>query len=109
MGERAVRTFKEAQCFCLLVDCYAERSVWEERLARRQAPSHKPRSASKILEHYSNIQYELETDAHVDIDTARPTAESVEKVLTVIRRLFIDEGLDLSPRAAPQARQSTNA
>lgn len=101
LGERAVRTFKEAQTFVVLVDCYADRAVWEERLANRNAPSHKPRSVSKILAHYANMQYELETDAHVNIDTAHPTDESVEKVLTVIRRLFIDEGLDLSPRAAP--------
>ena len=100
LGERAVKTFKEAQSFVVLVDCYADRAVWEERLAKRPAPAHKPRSASMILQHYGeSIEYELNTDAHVRIDTAIPTEDSVMKVTAVIRQLFIDEGSDFSPRS----------
>ena len=106
LGERAVETFKQVQAFVLLVDCYAEREVWEKRLAQRTPHSHKPRNASQILSHYGgSIEYELECDAHVRVDTARPTDESVEKVIGVLRELFIDENLP-SPTAPPTRKLS---
>ncbi len=99
LGERAVSTFKEAQAFVVLVDCYAERSVWEERLAKRTPHTHRPRNAEQILAHYNGtIEFELsDCDAHIRIDCARPTEESVEKVRSVIAQLIVDEGGELSP------------
>lgn len=92
LGEKAVATFQTSGAYVVLVDCYAERSVWEARLATRTPHSHRPRDADQITDHYGGaIDYELETDAHIRIDTAVPTKESVEKVKNVIQTLRSDE------------------
>jgi len=92
LGEKAVSTFQTSGAYVVLVDCYAERSVWEARLATRTPHSHRPRNADQITDHYGgNIDYELETDAHIRIDTARPTQESVEKIKSVIQTLRTDD------------------
>eukprot|EP00177_Eucheuma_denticulatum_P002507 GFKZ01004503.1.p3 GENE.GFKZ01004503.1~~GFKZ01004503.1.p3 ORF type:complete len:204 (+),score=29.97 GFKZ01004503.1:264-875(+) len=93
LGERAVEITKEAQALCVLVDCYAERSVWEERLARRgrESTEFRPRNADQILRHYENIEYKIDSDAHIGIDCGLPPQENVEKVALVIKRLLADE------------------
>lgn len=95
LGERAVAIFKEAKAFCVLVDCFAERAVWEARLAAREPKSHRPRDAEQIMTHYAgdgNMQYEMKScDAHVSIDCGRPTHESVRRIKRVIETLIIDE------------------
>lgn len=98
LGERAVAIFKEVQAFVILIDCFAERSVWEERLAKRTPHTHRPRNADQILAHYNGcIDFELSAcDASISVDCARPTHESIEKVRSVIAQLVVDEGGELS-------------
>lgn len=95
LGERAVAIFKEARALCVLVDCHAERCVWEERLGRRSPQQHRMRDAAQIVSHYAgdgNMQYEMKNcDAHVRIDCGRPTDESVLRIRRVIESLVFDE------------------
>lgn len=91
LGERAVAITKEAQALCVLVDCYAERSVWEARLAKRVTSDFRPRKADQIVRHYENIEYKIDCDAHVSVDCGRPTEDSVKQVVRVIRQLLADE------------------
>lgn len=103
LGERAVGITKEVNALCILVDCVAERSVWEARLAERKdynAASHRPTSVDQILRHYENIHYEMKNcDAHVLVDCGRPSGEGVENVKNVIDQLIIDESGSLDPKS----------
>lgn len=91
LGERAVQITKEAQALCVLVDCRAERSVWEERLAKRGTRDFRPRSADQIVRNYENIEYKIDCDAHVMVDCGNPLEENVKKVVLVIKQLLADE------------------
>lgn len=92
LGERAVEITREARALCVLVDCYAERSVWEERLAKRATKrDFRPSSVDQIMNHYSNIEYPMECDAHVSVDCGQPPEENVKKVASVIKQLAADE------------------
>lgn len=92
LGERALKITKEARALCVLVDCHAERSVWEERLAKRGESDFRPRNADQIVRHYENIEYKIDCDAHVSVDCGQPTDGNVKKVVTVINQLLTDEG-----------------
>lgn len=93
LGQRAVEITKEAQALCVLVDCYAERSVWEARLAKRVSRQNefRLRNADQIVRHYENIEYKIDCDAHVSVDCGLPPEENVEKVVLVIKQLLADE------------------
>ncbi|CAN8067745.1 unnamed protein product [Agarophyton chilense] len=95
LGERALEITREAQAHCVLVDCYAERSVWEERLAKRASKrDYRPSSVDQIMNHYSNIEYPMDCDAHVSVDCARPLEENVKKIALVIKQLGADEDVE---------------
>lgn len=91
LGERALQITKEAQALCVLVDCYAERSVWEERLKMRAHNEYRMRDADKIINHYDDIDYKIECDAHVRVDCALPVEDNVKSVVLVLRQLIADE------------------
>lgn len=92
LGERAVAVTKEAQALCVLVDCFAERAVWEERLALRAGKSDfRPSNADQIAGRYENIGYKIDCDAHVSADCARPPEDNVAEIQKVIRQLLTDE------------------
>lgn len=91
LGERAVQITKEAQALCVLVDCFAERSVWEERLARRGTRDFRPRKADQIVRSYENIEYKIDCDAHVMADCGNPVDENVKKVGLVVKQLLAEE------------------
>lgn len=107
LGERAVAITKDARALCILVDCHAERAVWEARLEERKhsrgVHKHRPVDVQRIINHYdNNIHYEMkDCDAHVRVDCGRPVEEGVRSVQQVIDQLMIDESgslgsLDLS-------------
>lgn len=94
LGQRAVEVAREAQALCVLVDCFAERSVWEARLAHRSrgGTGHRPVDVEWIVNHYGDIEYELMgVDGHVRVDTAADTEDSVMQVKKVIDALLLDE------------------
>lgn len=99
LGERALQITKEAQALCVLVDCYAEKAVWEERLAKRASQSQfRPTNVHQIESNYANIEYKIECDAHIRIDCGLPTAKNVKRVAQTIQQLLYDEGtIDRSP------------
>lgn len=91
LGERAVEITKEAQALCVLVDCFAERSVWEERLAKRTTRDFRPRKADQIVRNYENIEYKINCDAHVMIDCGNPLEDNVKKVELIAKQLLAEE------------------
>lgn len=93
MGERALAVTREAQALCVLVDCYAERSVWEERLAARALgkKEFRPTNADQIERHYVDIHYKIDCDAHVRVDCGFPPDHNVKIVLQVIKQLLTEE------------------
>lgn len=93
LGQRAVEITKEVQALCVLVDCYAERSVWEARLAKRMSrtDNFRMRNADQIVRHYENIEYKIDCDAHVSVDCGLQPEENVRKVVLVIKQLLADE------------------
>lgn len=91
LGERGVAITKEAQALCVLVDCFAERGVWEARLAKRVVSDFRPRNVDQIVRHYENIEYKIDCDAHVSVDCGRTTEENVKQVVMVIKQLLADE------------------
>ncbi|CDF40539.1 unnamed protein product [Chondrus crispus] len=91
LGERAVQITRKAQALCVLVDCYAEKSVWEERLAKRTSRDFRPRNADQIVRNYENIEYKIDCDAHVMIDCGNPLEDNVKCVIKIINQLLADE------------------
>lgn len=92
LGERALAITREARALCILVDCNAERSVWEERLARRSTKADfRPSNPDQIASNYVNIQYKIDCDAHVSVDCALPPEENVRRVSHVIKQLLAEE------------------
>lgn len=107
LGERAVSIAREAQAFCVLVDCYAERSIWEQRLAARihENEQHsilsgdnitchakpKPSNADEIVRHYTDMQYKMECDAHVRVDCGLSPDDNVKTIQRVIKQLLAEE------------------
>lgn len=117
LGERAVAITKEAQALCILVDCYAERSVWEKRLKERQraasngtttdsdkgvedeklkigscnTDNYKPSDPDQIVRHYTNMHYKIDCDAHVSIDCGLPAEHNVNSIECVIKQLLAEE------------------
>lgn len=99
LGERALQITKEAQALCILVDCYAERSIWEKRLQERansnDTPSkkehYKPTDPDQIKRHYSNMHYKIDCDAHVNIDCGLPAEHNVQTIDRIIKQLLAEE------------------
>ena len=93
LGKRAMEIVHEARALCVLVDCFLERSIWEQRLAKRKTKSDfRLSNAEEIMRHYTNIEYEINCDARVTIDCGMSPEENVNKVVRVIQQLFADEG-----------------
>ncbi len=95
LGERVVAITKdcvEQKPFYILVDCVAERSVWEARLAERKNVSHRPHDADQIMRNYENIHYDLKhCDSHIIVDCGCSPESQVQKVRKVIEELRFDE------------------
>lgn len=94
LGERALAITREAQALCILVDCYAERSVWEQRLAERRLNRHgtfKPSNADQIEGHYADIHYKIDCDAHVRINCGFTPEHNVRVIERVIQQLLAEE------------------
>lgn len=93
LGERALAVTREAQALCVLVDCYAERTVWEERLAARAIlkDEFRPSKADQIEKSYTDILYKIDCDAHVRIDCGFSPEHNVKIVERVIRQLVAEE------------------
>lgn len=93
LGKRALEIVHEARAICVLVDCFLERSVWEQRLARRKRKNdYRLSNAEEIMRHYTNIEYEINCDARVTIDCNMAPEENVNKVACVVKQLLLDEG-----------------
>lgn len=93
LGQRAVEITREAKALCVLVDCIAERSVWEKRLAMRSRKNDfRPNNADQIVSNYVDIQYKIECDAHIAVDCGLPPEQNVLKIAQVIQRLVTEEG-----------------
>lgn len=91
LGHRALAITREADALCVLVDCYAERCIWEERLAaRKEKQQFKPTDADKIVRSYTNIEYEMDCDAHVRVDCALPPDHNVQIVERIIKQLLAE-------------------
>lgn len=95
LGERALAVTREAQALCVLVDCFAERRIWEQRLAARAIVENdfRPSNADQIESSYTDIHYKIDCDAHVRVDCGLPPEHNVKIVQRVIKQLLAEEGL----------------
>lgn len=92
LGKRALEVIRQANALGVLVDCYAERSVWEKRLANRPSkPGLHSTNIDQIMNHYTNIEYPLQCDARISVDCGRPPIENVKKIALIIKTLVADE------------------
>lgn len=105
LGERAVQIARDAQALCVLVDCFAERTVWERRLAMRRhsgssngsgnglanAKEFRPCNVDQIENNYNDIHYKIDCDAHVRVDCGLAPQDNVDAVRRVINQLVSEE------------------